>query len=339
MNARDASKRVPKSIDTGTHILGTYTLTDLAVGALPGIAVILIVQLVLPPGTTVAGYQLGALTLPLTLFAIAMGGIVVFLTPSYLTTLQWIGLISGFYQGPRRVSFGDTAAMTHIAALHPDHGVVERTDGTLLTFVQVTPPAMALATDAEWAAVAEGFQEFLNTTVDFPIQIYSTTQPFPIDDYLAHYETRRTDPDVRSNPRLARLIDEYVSWYRTELTQRRMTIRDHYIVIPVTPAEVRYDHESLVQRLTTLPIVGVFVTVFFAARYDDERAAMFDAIAERTRLVESGLREMGRCDAHHIGAAEAAELLSSFWRGEQVQYDDPEQVVSRKPLIRGGSDR
>jgi len=45
----------------------------------------------------------------------------------------------------------------------------------------------------------------------FPIQVYTTTEPFPVESYLDQFESRRTDPDVQSNPRLARLLDEYVS--------------------------------------------------------------------------------------------------------------------------------
>jgi hypothetical protein len=274
------------------------------------------------------------MTLPLTLLAIACGALFVYLTPAHLTTIQWIELFLGFQSRATRLPHDAARQQTHVAAIHSTEGVVERTDGALLAFIQVAPPPMALATDAEWEQKADSFQEFLNTAVDFPIQVYSTTQPFPVDEYLTHYESRRTDPDVQSNPRLATLIDEYVSWYRTELTQRRMTIRDHYVIIAVRPAEVRFDRESLVQKLTVVPVLGVFIKVVLAPRRDAERAAMFDAIADRLQVVERGLRAIEGCDARHVEATEAAELLASFWRGEQVQYGDPSRVLSRR-LITG----
>jgi hypothetical protein len=213
---------------------------------------------------------------------------------------------------------------------------VERTDGAFVGIIQVTPPPMALATDGEWATKADAFQEFLNTSVEFPIQLYSTTRPFPVDDYLAHYEARRNDADVRSNPQLATLIDEYISWYRTELEQRRMTIRDHYVIVPVTPDEVRFERRSVTQRLTRLPVVGVFLKATLAPRRDEERAAMFEAVDDRLRQLRTGLREINGCDAQRVSGSEAAELLASFWAGEQVEYDDADRVVTNRPVI-GGS--
>lgn len=331
---RDASKRIPKSIDTGANVFGRYTLTDLAVGAFPGVVVALLLQ-VIPPATTVAGYQLDALTLPMIVVAIALGGVGVFLTPSYLTTIQWLELMLGFHWGPSHIPHPDALAHTHVAAVHPEHDVIERTDGALLGVLKVTPPPMALATDNEWAATASAFQEFLNTSVEFPIQLYATTRPFPVDEYLAYYEERRTDADVRNNPQLATLIDEYVSWYRTELEQRRMTIRDHYVIVPVSPTEVRFERRSLTQQLTRLPVFGVFLEAMLAPRRDEERAAMFDAVDDRTRQLRSGLRGINGCDAHRVSAPEAAELLASFWHGEEIDYNDPDRAVTTRPIVEG----
>jgi hypothetical protein len=334
----DASKRIPKSISTETYIIGTYTLTDLAVGALPGVAIALAIQLAVPPEMTVRGYRITALRLPLTLGGLGLGGLVVYLTPTHLTTAQWIGSMLGFWYRPARLPHDAAMAHTHVEAIHSDADVIERTDGTMLGILQVTPPSMALATDSEWAATADAFREFLNTSVEFPIQLYATTRQFPADDYLAHYDARRTDPDVRANPRLAQLIDEYVTWYREDLEQRQMTIRDHYIVVPVDPSEVRFESRQLTQQLTRLPVLGVFIEALLAPRRDDERAALIETVDERARLVRRGLREVDDCDAHRISAGEAAELLASFWRGENVTYDDPEAAITTRPVVGGGSD-
>ena len=329
----DASKRVPKSIDTEAHILGRYTLTDLAVGAVPGVAVVLASQLLVPPTLSVAGYRVANLTLPLTVAGIALGSVVVYLTPTHLTTVQWFGMMVGFVKRPTQLPHDAAMAHTHVAAIHPSHDVIERTDGAFLGLLQVTPPSMALATDQEWASKANAFQEFLNTTVEFPIQLYSTTRAFPADEYLAHYEARRSDPDVRANPNLATLLDEYIEWYRSDLDQRRMTIRDHYIIVPVSPDEVRFERRSLSQRLTSVPLLGVFIEALLAPRRDAERAAMFEAVDERVRLLRQGVREIEGCDAHRVEAADAAELLATFWRGEGVTYDDPAAVITTRPVV------
>jgi len=46
MSSRDATKRIPKAIGTEAQLFGTYTLTDLAVGLFPGVAVLLLMQVV-----------------------------------------------------------------------------------------------------------------------------------------------------------------------------------------------------------------------------------------------------------------------------------------------------
>lgn len=329
----DASKRIPKSIDTDAHIVGTYTLTDLAVGALPAVVVVLLSQLLLPASATVAGYRIDGLTLPLAGAGLGVGALIVYLTPAHLTTAQWIGLMVGFHRRPARYPHEAAIDHTHVTAVHPDHDVIERTDGAFVGILQVTPPSMALATDSEWAAKADSFREFLNTTVEFPIQLYSTTRPFPADEYLAHYEARRTDPDVRSNPQLAALLDEYIDWYRTDVEQRRMTIRDHYIIVPVTPGEIRFEQRSLLHQLTRLPVLGVFIEAIFAPGRDAERAAMIDTVDERVRLLRQGVREIEGCDAHRVAAGDAAELIASFWQGEAVQYNDPTDAITTRPVV------
>jgi len=163
--------------------------------------------------------------------------------PHPTSSLDWLGTFAGFYRREKSHDFAAAKELTRVERIHPTDGFVERTDGALIGMVQVTPPTMALATDGQWRTTAEAFQNFLNTTVAYPIQIFSTTQAFPTEEYLAHYENRLTDPDVQANPHLQTLIEEYIAWYTAEMSQRKMTIRDHYIVVPVTPAEVQFERE------------------------------------------------------------------------------------------------
>jgi len=76
-----------------------------------------------------------------------------------------------------------------------------------------------------------------------------------------------------------------------------MTIRDHYIVVPVTPAEVQFERESVTQQLAKLPVVGLLVQAWFAPRSEEE----FDANGSRTHRTAStgreGIREIEGCSA------------------------------------------
>ncbi|NHN48017.1 hypothetical protein G9464_10455 [Halostella sp. JP-L12] len=338
MNNHDPTKRVPKSLGTGTKLFGRYTLTDLAVGLFPGVAVILVTQVLLPQSLSIAGYSLQAFALPFALCGVAVGGLFVYLTPEYTTSIDWIETFLEFYRRDHEHSHDAAAEFTNVERVYPDQNAIERTDGTLLAFIQVMPPTMALATRERWHSQAESFQDFLNTVVEFPIQIYSTTQEFPAEDYLSRYEDRLDDPDVADNPQLAALIENYVSWYRTELEERQMTIRDHYIVVPVTRSEVQFERESLIQKLSALPLVGLFVRAWFAPQQAAQHEAMMTALEERCRRIEAGIREIEGCSADRAASAEAVRLLDEYWSGESAEYGDPEQVLRTRPLIGGRSE-
>lgn len=336
MHESDPTKRIPKSLGTDAKLFGTYTLTDLAVALLPGVCVILLTQVVLPSSATMAGARLQAFTLPLAGVAIAVGVLFVYVTPPYTTSVAWLGTFVWFHRHPSKIAHEDAKQYTGLERVYPDRGAIERTDGALVGLVQVTPPTMALATDAEWAAKAEAFQTFCNTAVEFPIQIYSTTQPFPADEYLARYESRLEDPDVKATPRLAALLEHYIAWYAADLDERRMTIRDHYVVVPVTPAEVQFEHESLTQEFAGIPVVGLFVQAWLAPRIEAQRAALFDALDDRLRQIEAGVREIDGCHARRVEATEATRLVGEFWAGEPREYNSLRRVLRTRPLIGGG---
>lgn len=335
MDTRDSTKRIPKSIGTEAQLFGTYTMTDVAVGLLPGVIVLLVMQVLVPTSMTLGGYAVQSLTLPVAALAIAVGGLFVYLTPPYTTSVDWLATFAGFHRRTREHDFDAGKAHTQLERIHPREDVFERTDGALVGMIQVTPPTMALATDEQWQSAAKAFQNFLNTTVEFPIQIFSTTQEFPTEEYVGQYEERLDDPDVRANPRLEALIEHYVAWYETELRQRKMTIRDHYIVVPVTPAEVQFEHESLAQQLARLPVLGLFVQAWFAPRLEDEREAMFAAIDERLRRIQVGIREIEGCTTRRVDVGEMTAISASYWNGTSLVDGDMDARLRTRPIVGG----
>lgn len=332
----DAVKRIPKSLGTDTKLLGQYTMTDLAVALFPGVLTVLILQVALPDNVTIRGYHLDSLTLPIAGVMIALGAIFVYLTPAYTTSVDWVTSMLTFHRRSDQLGHEEAKEYTQIERVYPDRGAIERTDGAVIGMVQVIPPTMALATSEEWATKAEAFQDFLNTTVEFPIQIYSTTQPFPVDEHLAQYESRLDDPDVEANPRLEALIENYVQWYEAELEARRMTIRDHYVVVTVTPAEVQFDEATLAQKLAEVPILGLFIRELYAPRKAVERAALIDELDDRLSRVQSGLRSIDGCTAHRVDATEATKIVGEYWSDESQTYGQLDQVLRTRGIVGGG---
>ncbi len=332
-SASDPAKRIPKSLGTDTQLLGKYSLTDLAVAGLPGVLVVLVTQVVIPSSLTVRGVAVSALTIPLAAIAIAFGGLFVYLTPSYTSSLDWLSLFVNFHRSETELAHEEAKEYTHVEQVYPHHDALERTDGALVGAVQVLPPTMALATDEEWEQKAAAFQDFVNTTVEFPIQIYSTTQSFPADEYVGRYEDRLSDPDVKANENLHALITHYVDWYERELAQRQMTIRDHYVLIPVRPEEVHYERTSLLSKLAEVPLIGLLVRIWTAPSEKEEQLAMLEELDERRRRIERGLREIEGCDTRSVEATELTRLIAEYWSGTDLAYGRPDQILRTTPIV------
>jgi len=112
-----------------------------------------------------------------------------------------------------------------------------------------------------------------------------------------------------------------------------MTIRDHYVLIPVRPEEVRYERASLLEKLARIPVLGILVQIVTAPPEEEERAAMLEELDERRRRVERGLRGIEGCDTRHVDADELTRLIAEYWTGTEIEYGNVEQVLRTSPVI------
>jgi len=333
MAERTPSKRIPKSLGTETKLLGSYTLGDVGVALLPAVAVVLLTQLVVPSSTRVAGYTIQTLLLPVAAVAACLGAVFVYVTPAYTSSLDWLVTMVRFHTTATEEPHSEALEHHQLARVYPTHDAIERRDGAVIGLVRVSPPSMALATDEEWGAMANSFQDFLNTTVTFPIQIYSTTQPFPVETYLDRYRSRLDDPDVQANPRLERLIEEYIDWYERDLAARQMTIRDHYVVVPVTPGEVQFSRGSLLAPLCNLPVLGSLITLWSSPPPAEQRQALFETLADRLDRVRRGIHDIEGCRAQQVDATTAAQVISDYWAGQTQVHGEIDNRLRSQPLV------
>lgn len=334
--------RIPKALNDDRRLFGSYTLRDLVVVAIPAVAVVLVMHL-LPATLTVGGVSVHALAVPLAAVAVALGALFVYLAPAHTDSVTWVRNAIAYQRSDNQLSHEEAKEYTQIERVHPEHDAIERTDGTIVGAVQVTPATMALATGEEWLDKAEDFEDFVNTTVEYPIQIYSTTQSFPIDEYIVHFERRRDDPDMQANPQLRGLLDDYLDWYRDELQERQMAIREHYVIVPVTRREVQFAPESLKRKLVTVPYLGVGiylglrVLAHLKGRHPklDERVAQLEALDTRCDSVKDGLREIDGCDARRVSADALTQVVGEFWTGTDLESGSVTRILRRTPIVRG----
>lgn len=337
-DAADITKRIPKSLGTETKLIGNYTLMDLVIAVAPGALVVLVTRS-LVPDITIAGTALQAIAIPLAALTVAVGVLFVSLTPAYTDSLTWSTSFLSYYRSAPDAGHTEAAEYTRLERVYPEWDAIERTDGALVGAIQIDPAAMALATDAQWKHTATEFTDFLNTTVEFPVQLYSTTQPFPVDEYLARYEARLDDPEVEANPTLQRLIERYLDWYRADLQSREMTIRDHYLIVPIRPESVRHTDTSIAQQLSQVPYLGPFVHAVTASPIAEERAAMAAELDDRLQRAERGIRELTGCSATRVPAADLTDLVADYWAAsEPGQVRETATTLRTTPLV-GGPDR
>ncbi len=360
MASSDPTRRVPKKLTGGDEFWRGYTLDDLLVGAAPFIAAVLITAYLLPPELRYVGYVLSAV-------ALIVGAAAVYATPDHLTASEWVSAYFHRLRRPNEVEhvrydfdsareqtdFPEsgihelderTQELTDVARIHPRRDAVERIDGAFVGAVRVEPANMALATDRRWQENVSAFADFFNNSVEWPLQMYSTTTEFPVEDYLRRRERRLEDDDVVGNPVFRQLIEEWLDWYPRELEARGTNLREHYIIVPVRPDEavqVGGETGGVLDSLSELPVVG---GVFGALASDDglsdeeRRARALDELDERLRMVENeGVQNLDGCRAHRVETPELVRLLSEFWEGEPADYGD-DTPVREQPVVAGKTD-
>lgn len=310
---------IPTASGTEATILGRFTLSDIGVGLAPAAILVVGIQSVVPAGGSFLGVGSESLIFLGGCIGLFIGSLIVAVTPTYSTSLDWLRSIWAFLSGKRKRDHHQARELSQVRQVDRKLDVIERTDGAFIGMVRVVPVSMALETTEGWERKSAQFTDFLNATVDFPIQIYSTTRSFPIEDCLAHYESRLQDDDVQQNPQLTRLIQQYSDWIASDLRHAPPTIRDHYVVVTVSPSETVFEPDSLGERLARLPIVGPLVATVFGESMVARRGVMASVLEKRLQSVEAGLRDMEGCTASQLSAVEAARVIGRYWSGEDIE--------------------
>lgn len=313
MTETNPAKRIPKSLGTETQLLGRFTLTDLLVAGLPAVGVVLLTQVLLPGSWGVAGITVDLLTIPLAILALGGGAALVAMAPAHTSSLDWLLAFLAFHRRTPHLTADEATTHTHVAECWPAEDALIRDDGAVVGAIQVDPPSMALATDDDWERTARAFEDVVNTTVTFPIQIYSTTRPFSAAEFLQPYRERLAALDGDERPALQSLIESYIEWYRDDIERREMSIRDHYVIVAVRPREIRFEREGVADRLAQLPGIGHLARALTAPPRARERAALAAELDERCHRLEQALRTIDGVDTSRVEGADVASLVAEYW--------------------------
>jgi len=212
--------------------------------------------------------------------------------------------------------------------------------------VKVDPANMALAANREWEQIVNDWEGYLDNTVDYPIQIYSTTKTFPVEEYMSQYNSRLNDPDVKNRPVLKALIQSFTSWYSEYLGYQGTNQREFYIVIAVQEHEVHQTQkdETAIDRLAEKPVIGrVFQRLKENQQeeYEDDelKQEQLRMLNQRLGSAQQGIRRLQDCSARRITATEHAVVLKEYWGGVELNFsENAVQDLHRGGVTMGGGD-
>lgn len=343
----DPTRRVPTKLGDTNEFWRGYTLDDLFVGATPFIVTLLFTAYLLPPSLRPVGY-VGSV------IALVAGAVAVYATPDYLTASEWLQSYVNYVRRPKNVTHvrynfdssreqkdlpeskwyevdERTQDLVDIERIYKGQGAVERLDGYIVGAVKVEPANMALTADDRWIENVESFADFLNNSVEWPIQIYSTTTEFPVEDYIRQHKHRLQDEDVRKNPVFKKLIEYWLNWYPDELDLRGTNLREFYIIVPVGPNDTPGEGDS--GGISSIPVLG---RLLGGKGESLDTARLLQELDERLSLVENeGIQNLDGCRAERLDAGELTQVLMEFWDGSGTEYDDMNQVIRSSTLVSG----
>ncbi|MFC6888230.1 hypothetical protein [Halorubrum trueperi] len=292
------------------------------------------------------------LVFPLVCVGLAVGVAVVYAAPRQLPASTWLRDLVRFYLRRPRITLhdavandaasttaGDTAVprpfvvdertqeLTALKRAWPGHGAIERTDGTMEAFIELTPGNMDFAMADDWAARQAVGEAFADQELTFQLTLYTTTDPYPAATLVDQLDERLADPEVQNTESVRALIAAYREQRPAELEDTHQ-IR-YFLGVEVAPFEVYERHpeeRTPAERLTTLPVVGILFTPFVTRRdrlTDAElRGAQLDKLRERLRTVETEfVAKTTDCAARRLSTAELLGLATQFWNGTDI--DDP----------------
>lgn len=234
-----------------------------------------------------------------------------------------------------------TQELSRLRRFHVAHRAGERDDGYVFGAVKVHPANMALATGADWERASNRLGIIVNN-IEFPFQIYSTVTPVDPERITAGYRNRLQDRTTDLKPEFRALLESYVEKFPREFARRGTSIREFYIIVPVSVLDVQRDvtsvnDEGILAKLEDLPYIGGFVTTFRASRRDvsseELEAKQLAELNHRLTTIEDEFAGLEDCSTTRISTSELAALLKDFWAPSARTDDDPTLSVRSTPVV------
>lgn len=268
--------------------------------------------------------------------------VILYVCPTERAPIEWMSAIGKFKRAPKRLTNHAekpeerTQTLTQIKRILPMSGAAERTDGALVGMVEVKGQDMALAEESAWNAAAEGFEKMARA-VDSTVEIYSPSRTVNPGQLISGYVGREKDDDVQRNEALQHLMVVYQEQLPKEMRNRGTAVRRFFVVISVTPKEVRRADQGALGKLAELPGIGAPIERFGLANRgpSDEEilARQKSMLAARKRAVENAISSTEGCTTSPVDSEYFAALIREFWTGIRTKYADKPVPKHQTPVV------
>jgi len=234
-----------------------------------------------------------------------------------------------------------TQDLTNVERAWPGAGAIQRTDGTMEAFIEISPGNMDFAMSTDWAQLQEAGEEFANKELDSKLKLHATTRAFPVEQITETIEERLSDEDVTQNTIFRELLEEYQETRPREMRERGTQQMRYYIGVEVTPLEVydRFrDEGTPAEKLTQFPVIGFLFNPFVTRREDftdvERRVKMFEKLDSRVNDIQTEfIQQASGWSARRLSTVELFVLNMDFWNGREHDQDEAAHVVRKQPII------
>lgn len=287
--------------------------------------------------------ELGVLSLALGVLGCVVGLVIVYAAPPYLNILEAVSVWRYYLRRDTEVRNVTEAAaavedslvtgigteeatqeFVGVTRYYPSLGIIERDDGTYATAIKITPPNLDFSTGDE-LRIAQRMGDFVNEQLTFDLELWITTTPFPITEYINTLRERRESADVQSKPIMDALLDEQIQRRPEQLRASGTQLTEFYLVIELDESTVTTStgsEQTPVERLSTIPILGIVPEIFI--NVSDEKTELertgeiLRELTERTETVRQGLfDDIEAYSATQVSLAEWVLLLQRFYKGRE----------------------
>lgn len=346
-------RRIPKmSADDSAPLYRGYTVNDSLLVIIPTF-IAMVVLIFAPPIFYLPGIGVSAI-------GSLLGVIAVITAPEYYTSWEWVSHHLNAFIRPTEyhhiqlhadhdhrqqqlepeahivtkalVANQRTQDLIGVKRVYPSDdvgaGAIELTDtNKMVAAIQVSPANLTLATPRQWRNATSGLATAMNT-IDFETHIYITNRSFDTEQFLEPYKNRRTDDDILDEPALEELLGAFLSWYPDRLESFGTTISESYMLVAVSPEEVKSESRStgLKDSLAEKPILSAFIDVDNkeipeAVVRGRQRERLYDRVSQ----LKSAIRGINDVDSQELPAEDHAELIAWSWERKETDLDMSEQ--------------